>query len=107
EAFERARKAADRLKSGPSKFRVLTCFETGSEILDIVANTIYGLQDSLLEGTTAKQWATIGSQLETNSQEATAKKLNLGVSTVSRNLKRGHYWQLLETVRAMELILNT
>lgn len=107
EAFERARQASDRLKSGSSKFRVLTRFETGSEILDIVANTIYGLQDSLLAGTTARQWTTIGLQLETNSQESTAKKLNLGVSTVSRNLKRGHYWQLLETVHSMESVLKT
>jgi hypothetical protein len=106
EAFERARQAADHLKSGASKFRVLTRFETGSEIFNTIANTVYGLQDSLLEGTTARQWATIGLQLETSSQELTAKKLNLSVSTVSRNLRRGHYWQLIETARAMQSILS-
>ncbi len=106
EAFERARQAADWLKFGSSKFRVLTRFETGSATLNLVANTIYGLQDSLLERTTAKQWAAIGVQLETGSQDLTAKKLRLRASTVSRNLRRGHYWQLVEAARAMESILN-
>jgi hypothetical protein len=105
EAFERAREAADLLQAGAFKFRVLTRFETGNETLDTIANTIYGLQDSLLEGTSARQWETVGLQLETGSQEKTAKKLKVDISTVSRNLKRGHYWQLLETARAMEAIL--
>lgn len=106
EAFERARQAADWLKFGSSKFRVLTRFETGNATLNLVANTIYGLQDSLLERTTAKQWTAIGVQLETGSQDLTAKKLRLRASTVSRNLRRGHYWQLVEAARAMESILN-
>jgi hypothetical protein len=106
EAFERARRAQDWLKNGSSKFRVLTRFETGNRILDSMANTIYGLQDALLEGTTARQWATIGLQFETGSQEQTARELNVAVSTVSRNLRRGHYWELIETARAMESILS-
>lgn len=107
EAFERARLAADRLKSESPKYRILTDFESGNKILDTIANTIYHLQDSFLEGITAKQWATINMQLETRSQDLTAKRLSVDTSTVSRNLKRGYYWQLVETVEAMERILKS
>jgi len=107
EAFERAREAAERLKSVSTKYRVLTDFESGNKILDTIANTIYHLQDSFLEGITAKQWATINTQLETHSQDLTARRLSVDTSTVSRNLKRGYYWHLVETVEAMERILKT
>ena len=107
EAFERAREAAERLKSVSTKYRVLTDFESGNKILDTIANTIYHLQDSFLEGITAKQWATINTQLETRSQDLTARRLSVDTSTVSRNLKRGYYWHLVETVEAMERILKT
>jgi hypothetical protein len=106
EAFERAREAADRLKSGSPKYRVLTSFESGKEIFDTIANTIYRLQDTLLEKTTAKQWAAINMQIKTGRQDITAKKMALDVSTVSRNLKRGYYWHLVETVDAMERIVK-
>jgi hypothetical protein len=107
EAFERARKAADQLKSEYSKYRTLTRFETGNETFDTIANTIYHLQDSLLQGATEKQWATINMQIETGRQDLTAKRMKLNISTVSRNLKRGYYWHLLETVGAMEHITET
>ena len=107
EAFQRAREAAERLKSVSTKYRVLTDFESGNKILDTIANTIYHLQDSFLEGITAKQWATINMQLETRSQDLTARRLSVDTSTVSRNLKRGYYWHLVETVEAMERILKT
>jgi len=106
EAYERARAAADRLKSGFTKYRVLTSIESGNEIFDTIANTIYRLQDSLLEGITGKQWATINMQIETGRQEMTAKRLKLAISTVSRSLKRGYYWQQVETVSAMERIIK-
>jgi len=106
EAFERARQAADLLKSGSTKYRILTCFESGDERFDTIANTIYHLQDSLLEGTTEKQWVAINMQLETGRQDLTARRLKLNVSTVSRNLKRGYFWHLVETVDAMESILK-
>jgi hypothetical protein len=106
EAFERARQAADLLKSGFTKYRVLTCFESGDKIFDTIANTVYHLQDSLLEGTTEKQWAAINMQLETGRRNMTARRLKLDVSTVSRNLKRGYYWHLIETVDAMERIFK-
>lgn len=105
EAFERARSAADKLKSEFSKYRVLTCVESGKEVFDTIANTIYRLQDSLLQGMTARQWATINAHVETGQQEQTARRLKLDVSTVSRNLKRGYYWQLVETADAMKHIV--
>jgi hypothetical protein len=107
EAFQRAREAADRLKSKYSKFRLLTEFESGKEMFDTIANTIYRLQDSLLQAITEKQWAAINMQMETGRQESTAKRLNLDISTVSRNLKRGYYWHLVETTDAMERIVKS
>ncbi len=107
EAFERARQAIDQLKSEYSKYRALTRFETGNEIFDTIANTIYRLQDSLLQGATARQWATINMQIETGRQDITARRMKLNISTVSRNLKRGYYWHLIETADAMERIVRT
>lgn len=106
EAFERAREAADRMKRGSPKYRLFTSFESGEEIFNQIANAIYRLQDALLERTTARQWATINMQIKTGSQDATARRLALDVSTVSRNLKRGYYWHLIETSEAMEKIVQ-
>lgn len=104
-AFEQARLAADRLKSGNSKFTALTAFESGNAAFDLIANTLYHLHDTLLSRTTEKQWAVINVQTETGRQEITARKLSLDISTVSRNLKRGHYWHFEETRKAMEQII--
>jgi len=106
EAFERARVAADRLKLGSPKYRILTSFESGHDLFDSIANTIYRLQDALLEKITARQWATINMQMKTSRQDITAKKLSLDISTVSRNLKRGYYWHLTETAETMERIVR-
>lgn len=105
EAFERAREAAEQLKAGSWKYRVFTNFRSGDPRFDTIANTVYHLQDSLVAGITAKQWATINLQMETGRQELTARRLKVDVSTVSRNLKRGHYWQIEETRRAMEEVI--
>ncbi len=105
EAFLRARRAAEQLKVGYPKYRLLTVFITGNELFDTIANTIYQLQDSLTQRTTRSQWAAINARLATGRQDKTAQRLKLDVSTVSRNLKRGYYWQLVETAEAMERIL--
>jgi hypothetical protein len=107
EAFERARIAADRLKAGSSKYRALTEFESGKPVFNTIANTIYRLHDALLEGTSDKQWAAINMQTETGRQDLTARRLKLDISTVSRTLKRGHYWHFIETVESMETIVKT
>jgi hypothetical protein len=106
EAFLRARKAAERLKAGYPKYRLLTVFNSGNELFDTIANTIYGLQDSLSQRTTRSQWAAINARLATGRQDKTARRLRLDISTVSRNLKRGYYWQLVETAESMERILG-
>jgi hypothetical protein len=106
EAFERARKAADRLRSGSPKYRIFTCFVTGDQDFDTIANTIYYLQDSLLAGGTEKQWAAINMMEETHSMEYAAQQLGINISTVSRNLKRGYYWQMIDTIDAMERIVK-
>jgi SatD family (SatD) len=106
ESFERAREAAELLKKGNSRFRVLTRFKTGNDLFDSIANTTYSLQDTLLQDVTAKQWHAINLHMQTGKQEAVARKLGLTVSTVSRNLKRAHYWQFLEVCETMERLLK-
>jgi hypothetical protein len=107
EAFERARAAMDRLKSNKgSKYRVLTAVESGDPVLDVSVNTIYRLQDTLVGDVSPKQWTTINWVIRTGSQEVAAKKLGVNVSTVSRTLRRAHYWQIEEAWRATEEYLR-
>ncbi len=106
-AFERAREAADTLKTKSHKFRILTQICSGNEVFDIVSNAIYHLQDTLIQAITSKQWETIGKYVQTENQEATAKKLGIDSSTVSRNLKRAHYWEIEETIHAAETLIET
>lgn len=106
EAFERARTAADRLKTASPKSRTLTSFESGNEVFDVIANTMYELHDALLEGRTEKQWEAVNMQLEAGRQGLAADRLDRDASTISRNLKRAYHWQLLDTVNAMEKIIS-
>jgi len=106
EAFERAREALNRLKARPRKTKILTAFETGNKTFDLIAHTIYNLHDTLLENISAKQWQTIDVRMETKSQDVTARRLKLNESTVSRNLRRGFWWQIQETRQAMEQIID-
>lgn len=106
EAFERARAAVNQLKSKRRKTGVLTSFVTGNEMFDLIGNTIYHLHDSLLQSVSAKQWETINVLMETSAQGRAARKLGLNKSTVSRNLRRGFWWQIQETQTAMERIIE-
>ena len=100
EAFQRARRAIENIKTNSLfKFDVLTAFESRSEGFNSTINLIYGLHDTLVLKITKKQWETIEEFLDTPTLEQTAKRLKLDASTVSRNLKRGYYWQLSETVK--------
>jgi len=107
EAFERAREAMNRLKAKRSKTGILTSFVTGNETFDLIANTVYHLHDTLLQNISTKQWQTINVHMETNRQDLTAKKLRLNETTVSRNLRRGFWWQIQETRQAMERVIET
>ena len=106
EAFERARKAADALKQSNPKYRTVTQFETGIPLFNQVANSVYHLTDTLLEGLSEKQWRAIQAQLRFGSVSLTAKHLGIDVSTLSRTLRRGHYWQVQETMQSMESIIR-
>ena len=100
EAFQRARGAIENIKtSSLFKFDVLTAFESRNAGFNSTINLIYGLHDTLVLKITEKQWETIEEFLDTPTLEQTAKRLKLDASTVSRNLKRGYYWQLSETVK--------
>jgi hypothetical protein len=107
EAFERARAAMDALKSAKGdKYRRLSQFLTGDAERDSLLNLIYGLHDSLVQQITERQWQTIGAALLLGNQEDVAGKLGVQPSTVTRNLKRGHYWQMRETAAVVSALLS-
>ena len=100
-AFQFARGAIDNVKaSGLFKFETLTAFASDNEQFDQTINLLYGLHDTLVSQITARQWETIHQFLDQPTLEQTAQRLKLDISTVSRNLKRGYYWQLAETAKA-------
>lgn len=100
-AFQFARRGIDNVKaSSLFKFAVLTAFTSDNEHFDRTINLLYGLHDTLVSQITAKQWETMRQFLDQPTLEQTAKRLKLDLSTVSRNLKRGYYWQLSETAKA-------
>ena len=100
EAFQFARWAMDNVKAnGLFKFEVLTAFASHKEDFNKTINLLYGLHDTLVFQITAKQWDAIRQFLDRPALEQSAKRLKLDVSTVSRNLKRGYYWQLSETAK--------
>lgn len=100
-AFQFARGAIDNVKAGSLfKFETLTAFASDNEQFDQTINLLYGLHDTLVSQITARQWETIHQFLDQPTLEQTAKRLKLDISTVSRNLKRGYYWQLAETAKA-------
>jgi hypothetical protein len=107
EAFQFARKAIAGIKANALfKFDVLTAFDSRNEKFNSTINLIYGLHDTLALKVTAKQWETIGTFLGRPSLDQTAHRLNLDTSTVSRNLKRGYYWQLSTTVEVAGLLID-
>ena len=104
--FDRAREAMDALKSSKGdKYRRLTRFRSADRDRDRLLDLVYGLHDSLLQQVTARQWETITAALELGNQEEVAAGLDVQPSTVTRNLKRGHYWQLKDTVDTVSRFL--
>ena len=100
-AFQFARRGIDNVKaSGLFKFETLTAFASDNEPFNETINLLYGLHDTLVSQITAKQWEAIQQFLAQPALEQTARRLKLDISTVSRNLKRGYYWQLSETAKA-------
>jgi hypothetical protein len=109
EAFQSARRAIESIKTGNLfKFEVLTAFASRHEQFNKTLNLIYGLHDTLVLKITARQWETIKEFLDRPTLERTARRLGVDDSTVSRNLKRGYYWQMAQTVKvAGSLIQRT
>src|SRR5271154_2539327 len=107
EAFELARTALGRLKGGAgNKFKVLTRFASQDAVFDSTANLIYALQDTLLQKITEKQWETIAVFRTKRRLQAAARELRLDASTVSRNLKRGYFWQVEQTMEGMRILIE-
>lgn len=104
-AFRMARQAVDGLKRA-RKNAALTAFRSVNEEFDQTANLIYGLQDTLVRKITEKQWQAVTARIEHDSLQETARALGLDDSTVSRNLKRGYYGQLVAAAYGMEQVIG-
>lgn len=105
DAFYRAREALSRLDDG-EKFERRTRLESGREVLDLPVNLAYDLLDSLLGKTTDRQWETIRAFERHGGLDKTATDLGIDPSTVSRNLQRGSYWQIVATESALTRLLE-
>jgi hypothetical protein len=101
-----ARTALGGLKGGAgNEFKVLTRFVSKDAVFDSTANLIYALQDTFSQKITEKQWETIAVFRKTRRLQA-VRELRLAASTVSRNLKRGYFWQVEQTVEGMRILLE-
>lgn len=106
EAFRMARRALENLtKRGGRKRPALTAFCTRNPEFDSIVNLIYQLQDTLMHRMTEKQWKTFGARIDNRRMEDTARAMGLNISTVSRNLKRGYYGQLLAAASGVEKLI--
>jgi hypothetical protein len=104
--FDRARQAMDALKSSKGdKYRRLTRFRPANPDRDAWLDLLYGLHDSLTQQITPRQWETISTALDLDNQEDVAAHLHVQPSTVTRNLKRGHFWQLRDTAETVSALL--
>ncbi|MBT8130984.1 MAG: SatD family protein, partial [Gammaproteobacteria bacterium] len=106
EAFLSARDSIDLVKDRSTRYLRLTAFKSANIARDELLGHIYGLHDTLLMQVTATQWRTIDAVLESGQQDLAAKKLGISPSTVSRNLRRAHYWQMLEAQDVAARLLN-
>lgn len=108
EAFVLARRAIDELKGRTShRFPALTAFRSGNASFDRIANLVYQLHDTLLQQVSGRQWTTIDVYLSCQRHALrTARELGVGTSTVSRNLRRGHFWQMAETIESMKEVMG-
>lgn len=84
----------------------LTAFRTPSDDFDATVNLVYALQDTLLRKITEQQWKTIRARMKSRRIEDAARALGLDTSTVSRNLKRGYYGQLVATANGAEMLIE-
>jgi hypothetical protein len=109
EAFVMARAALQSIHSSKvHRFEVLTAFCAKEPGFEAVANTLYGLHDTLVRNISKKQWETINTYyLKAQRVDLTARSLGVHTSTVSRNLKRGYLRQMQETVITMTKLIDS
>lgn len=106
EAFLLARDSINEVKDRSTKYLRLTAFKSAQPARDELLGHIYGLHDTLLLQVTSSQWRTVDAYIETGQQDLAAEKLGLSASTVSRNLRRAHFWQMLEVQDKAAVILT-
>ena len=107
EAFRLARQAIESLKKpGAQSGGSLTAFRTPNAQFDSEINLIYALEDTLVRKITEQQWKTIRARMKSRRIEDAARALGLDTSTVSRNLKRGYYGQLVATAAGAEAFIR-
>jgi len=107
EAFRLARQAIESLKKpGAHSTGSLTAFRTRNAEFDSEINLIYALEDTLVRRITESQWKTIRARMKSRRIEDAARALGLDASTVSRNLKRGYYVQLMATPAGAETFIE-
>lgn len=110
EAFRLARMAMTELKADQkkrkSKYPFLTLFKSSDAWLSDLMNVVLRLHDTLLVEATPRQWQTIGAYYRTGSLEGAASELGIDDSTVSRNLGRGHFWQMRDSVEGLREVLK-
>ncbi|MGC1105756.1 MAG: SatD family protein [Candidatus Acidiferrales bacterium] len=104
-AFRMARQALEGLKKA-RKGSALTAFRSANKEFDQMANLIYALHDTLVRKMTEKQWETVAARIEHDNVQDTARALGLDSSTVSRNLKRGYYGQLVAAAFGVEQLIG-
>lgn len=104
-AFRAARQALDGLKRRRTS-AALTAFRSANGEFDQTANLIYSLHDTLVRKMTGKQWETVAARIEHGNVQDTARALRLDASTVSRNLKRGYYGQLVAAASGMQQLIG-
>lgn len=106
EAFLRARESIDRVKERTTKYQRYTSFTSGNPAGDALLSHLYGLHDTLLSQVTPRQWETINTVFDERNQDRAAQTLGVSASTVSRNLRRASYWQMLETMDMATRLLS-
>jgi SatD family (SatD) len=107
QAFEFARIAIEQAKEGRARLGKNTHFHSQDEQFDLVANLIYSLHDTLVGNLSEKQWQTVDAYLAKARVDLAAKVLKINASTASRNLRRAHFWQSLETIDVMKKIIES
>jgi hypothetical protein len=107
EAFRFARQAIESLKKPATQATgSLTAFRTSNPEFDSEINLLYALEGTLVRKITEPQWKTIRARMKSRRIEDAARALGLDTSTVSRNLKRGYYGQLMAAAAGAEAFLN-